>query len=168
MALIKFTRLCFPIGLALVLLVISSIPMHIAGASAFFPMVDVMVIYYWSSYRPQSMPDWFVFTLGILRDVLEGLTIGVSPCIYLLVRFLVTASKDLYKKQTFIIVWQGFAVVSLIAITGKWLLVSFILDKPLVFNSAIMQFVLSIAIYPIFHWLFSLVNLTMPEHYQDA
>lgn len=153
--------------LVLVLLIASSIPIHIAGASAFFPMVDIMAIYYWTSYRPQVMPDWFVFILGILRDIMEGLTIGVSPFIYLLTRFIVLASKDLYKKQTFIIVWQGFAIVSLIAITGKWLLVSFIIDMPLVFTSAIMQFVLSIAMYPLFHWLFSLVNIIIPEK-QDA
>ncbi len=37
----------------------------------------------------------------------------------------------------------------------------------LVLDSAIMQFMVSIAMYPILHWFFNLVHLIMPENFQD-
>ena len=168
MPIITSIRLFSPIIVALLLLVLSSVPTYIAGASAFFPVVDIMVIYYWSSYRPGTMPDWFVFLLGVFRDSIEGLSIGISPCVYLLVRFMVVASRGLYRRENFIVVWQGLAITALIAIAGKWLLVSFIMDTPLILDYAIMQFMFSVAMYPVFHWFFSLVYITMPENFQDA
>lgn len=161
-------RLLFPIMVALLLLIISSVPIDVAGASAFFPVVDVMAIYYWTSYRPGALPDWFIFLLGILRDSIEGIAIGISPCVYLIIRLIVASSRGLYRKGSFLIIWQGFAVMALIAIVGKWLLLSFLMDTPLVLDSAIMQLMVSIAMYPVFHWFFNLVNLIMPEKFQDA
>lgn len=168
MTLFAGIRLFFPIMVAVLLLIISSVPIGIAGASAFFPAVDIMIIYYWTTYRPGALPDWFVFFLGVLRDSIEGIAIGVSPCVYLITRFIVASSRSLYRKENFLIIWQGFAVMALIAIVGKWLLISFLMDTPLVLGSAIMQFMVSIAMYPVFHWFFYLVNLTMPEKFQDV
>ncbi len=54
--------------LALLLFIVSAIPIHIAGAAMFFPMVDVMAIYYWSVHKPQAMPDWFMKLVLLLSD----------------------------------------------------------------------------------------------------
>jgi rod shape-determining protein MreD len=166
--LIADIRLLFPMALAIILLIISTIPIHLVGISAFFPIVDVMVIYYWSNYRSSLLPNWFIFLLGILRDLIEGISLGVSPFSYLVVRLVVMSGKDAHKKESFIFIWQGFAVVAFIAIILKWLLVSFSINTPLILNSAIMQFMISIAIYPVFHWVFNLVNKAIPKNFQNV
>lgn len=168
MALLINIRLFLPIFVALLLLIISSVPIYISGASAFFPAVDIMVIYYWAGYKPDSMPNWFVFLLGIFRDVLEGVVIGVSPCIYLIIKLMVVAGRGLYRRESFPVVWQGLAVITVIAITGKWMLISFIMNAPIALNPAIMQVLFSIAVYPVVHWFFNLIYITMPETYQDV
>lgn len=168
MELVTSIRVSLPIIIAMSLLILSAVPIDIAGAAAFFPIVDIMVIYYWSSYKPLALPDWFVFVLGILRDAIEGISLGVSPCMYLIARIIVISSRSLYRRENFLIIWQGFAITALIFIFGKWMLLSFVTDTNLVLNSAIMQFMVSIAMYPIFHWFFNLVNLLMPEHYSNA
>jgi rod shape-determining protein MreD len=159
--------LFLPMLVALLLLLGSSVPVDIAGSSAFFPAVDVMAIYFWATYRPATMPYWFVFVLGILRDSLDGVVFGVSSCIYLVIRLLVVMSRKLYRKDNFIIAWQGFAVILFIAILLKWALVSFVMYRPLTLDYAIMQFMLSVAIYPLLYWFFNLVNIVMPEKFQD-
>ncbi len=114
MAIFTGIRLFLPQAVAILLLILSSVPIDVAGASAFFPAVDIMVIYYWSSYRPSALPAWFVFILGIFRDSIEGLTLGVSSCVYLLIKFIVVSSRGLYRKENFLIIWQGFAVTALL------------------------------------------------------
>jgi len=168
MTFIAGIRLFIPLFIALVLLVISSVPISIPGLSAFFPVVDIMIIYYWSSYRPGALPDWAIFLLGVLRDGIEGITIGISSCIYLLVKFIVIASAGLYKKGGFLLVWQGFAAAAIIGIAGKWLLVSFVMDRPLMLDYGVMQLMFSMALYPVFHWFFNLINTIMPVDFQDA
>ncbi len=168
MGLITGIRFFYPMIVALLLLIISAVPIYIVGLSAFFPVVDVMVIYYWASSRPRVMPDWFIFLLGVLRDGVEGLTIGISSCVYLLVKFIVVASRGLYIRGGFLLVWQGFAIAAIIAIAGKWLLVSFVMNKPISLDSAIMQLMFSIAMYPVFYWFLNLVNITVPDNYHDA
>jgi rod shape-determining protein MreD len=152
----------------LLLLILSSAPVDVTGTSAFFPAFDVMAIYFWSSYRPTAMPYWFVFILGILRDSLEGIMLGVSPFVYLLIRLIIVSSKRLYRKENFIVVWQGLIFILIIAITLKWALLSFLIDKTLVIDYAVMQFMVSIAIYPLLHWLFNIINLAMPDSFQDV
>jgi len=166
--LFKNIRLFFPIMVTLLLLILSSVPVDITGTSAFFPAVDVMAIYFWASYRPSTMPYWFVFFLGILRDSLEGVMLGVSPCIYLLIRLMAVSGKGLYRKENFILVWQRLIIILIISITLKWALLSFLIDKPLIIDYAVMQFMVSIAAYPLLQWLFNMVNKAMPENFQDA
>ncbi len=156
-----------PILIALSLLMVSAVPLYIAGFYAFFPLVDIMVIYYWVSNRPSSMPIWFIFILGILRDALEGISMGVNVFIYLLTAFTVMASKSIYKRESFWLVWQGFAITALISISIKWLLVSFEMGIPLTAGSAIMQLTFSIAVYPLFYWFFNIMQSTMPKYLQD-
>jgi len=166
--LLKNIRLFLPIMVTVLLLMLSSVPLDITGTSAFFPAVDIMAISFWASYRPGSMPYWFVFLLGIIRDSLEGIMLGVSPCVCLLVRLMVVSSRGLYRKENFILVWQWFTIILIFAITLKWALLSFLMDKPLIIDYAVMQFMVSIAMYPLLHWLFNIVNLAMPENFQDA
>jgi rod shape-determining protein MreD len=161
-------RLFIPMITAFILLVLSSMPISIAGASSFFPAVDIMFIYYWSSHRLRSVPDWFIFTLGILRDAVEGTMMGVSPLIYLVTKFIVLSSRNLYRRENFLIIWQGFAITALIAISGKCLLLSLSMDTSFVLNAAIMQFVVSIAMYPLLHWVFNIIQMIIPENFQDA
>lgn len=161
-------RMFFPIIAALLLLLFSSVPIHIPGVATFFPAVDIMVIYYWVSYRPDSLPDWFIFLLGILRDVLEGVSLGVGALVYLIVRLMVSASRDAYRKGSFPVVWQGMAVVTIVAIAVKWMLISFVMNVPVSLTAAIMQVLFSISIYPVVHWFFNLIQAAMPDNYQDV
>lgn len=157
----------YPIIATFLLLIISSVPTYIAGASAFFPIFDIMAIFYWSSQRPSALPNWFVFTLGICRDLVEGLTLGTNPCIYLITKFIVKANRGMYRKVNFIVILQSFAIVALLTTLAKWLLVSFIIGLPLPPDNALMQVMLSVAVYPLIHWLFNLVSSLMPDKFHD-
>lgn len=157
----------YPMVFAFALLIFSSVPLYIAGTPSFFPALDIMIVFYWSSHRPSALPNWFIFLLGIFRDVVEGLTLGVGPFVYLVTKFMLLASRGIYRKANFLVIWQGFAIIALLAITLKWLLVSFIMGIPLSPDNAIMQFMLSVAIYPAMHWLFNLVASIMPEKFHD-
>lgn len=167
MAFAKGISFFYPMVFAFILLIFSSVPLYIAGTPSFFPAIDIMIVFYWSSQRPGALPNWFIFLLGVFRDVVEGLTLGVGSFVYLITKFMVVASRRIYRRANFLVIWQGFAIVALLAITLKWLLVSFIMGFTLSPDNAIMQFMLSVAIYPAMHWLFNLVASTMPEKFHD-
>ena len=58
--------------------------------------------------------------------------------------------------------------ILIIAITLQWILASFLADRPIALDLFMIQFLVSIAIYPLLHRFFNLLNKAMPENFQDA
>lgn len=66
------------------LLVIGHLPLGLPeGANFIVPSLILSLIFTWSLKDPGSVPPWFVFTLGILADVLSSGPIGYWPLYYL-------------------------------------------------------------------------------------
>jgi rod shape-determining protein MreD len=155
-------KLLFPKLLALLFIFLSYTPSHIYGISNFFPALDLMVVYYWSLYRPHVIPNWFVFSSGLIKDTLSGAPIGVNALSYIILRGLA-----IYKggplKSTFIALWHGFAIFTAIILLFKWLIYSFVFAEFVEVNMIIMQFIISILLYPFFHGFFNTINVILPS-----
>ena len=78
-------RHAFPAALTAGVLVLLSTPMGIPGQAQMQPAWTLACIYFWSLFRPASMPALVVFAIGLLLDLLAQGPIGISILILLLV-----------------------------------------------------------------------------------
>ena len=74
-----------PFVLSLVLVVLSVIPTHIPFYMEVAPILPLVSIYHWAIYRPNLLPVFAVFILGLLQDILVGTPIGLYTLVFLTV-----------------------------------------------------------------------------------
>jgi rod shape-determining protein MreD len=162
-----YIALLFPKIITLLFVFVGFSHTNSLGLNNFFPLIDLMSIYYWSLYRPNTMQNWFVFVMGLLVDVVSGGPIGLNALLNLLLRGAVLY-KGNYVKKSFAMVWQSFALLLAVIISIKWLVFSTINSGFPVIDSAIMQLLLSVLLYPLFHSMFNVVNVNLPRSRSDA
>ncbi len=161
-------KLFYPKIIAILLVILSFIPLGIPGAKTFFPLVDLMVIYYWCVYRPELMPNWFVFLMGLTQDAITGFPFGFNALNNLLFRSTTMFLKDKYSKESFVVVWQGFALMAASFMVFKYGLFALVTGAMAPIGVIFVQLLISIALYPVFHSLFNFIITTLPEQPADA
>lgn len=82
----------------------------------------LMVLYYWSIYRPTLIPPFLVFVMGVCLDALSGWPIGLSSFVFLLLRQTIMDQRAFLTGQPFMVVWLGYMIVSGSALVLQWLL----------------------------------------------
>lgn len=82
----------------------------------------MMMLYYWSIYRPTLIPPFIVFCIGICFDLLSGWPVGLSPFIFLLLRHVISSQRLFLTGQPFMVVWIGFMMAVVAALSLQWLL----------------------------------------------
>ncbi len=151
----KFARDLTPFALTFVLLVVGAIPFHIPGFAQVAPLLPMIGIYFWAVYRPDLMPSAAVFLIGILHDFLSGLPVGISALIFLMVQGAALAQRSFFFGKSFVIVWIGFVFVAAGALAGEWILLSIIAGEFIHARTALYQFGLTVAIFPVLSWMFT-------------
>ena len=106
-------------------------------------------VYFWSLFRPASLPAPAVFALGLLLDLLAQGPLGVSILILLLVHATALRVRRVLTRQGFEVVWLMFLLVAAIAATLEWLLVSLLTWRALSIWPAAFEFGMAAGAYPI-------------------
>ena len=143
-----------PFALTLFLVILAMVPFQVPGLSAVVPSLGLIAVYFWVIHRPDLMPAWAVFLIGVIQDLLSGAHLGVGTMVLLLVWLAVAAQGRVFSSASFMLVWAIFVLVAAGAQLLAWLFSSmiagFILDaRPLFF-----QYLTTVAIYPCLAWLF--------------
>ncbi len=144
-----------PVTLTILLLLVSILPLGIPGASQVMPALAVIAVYFWSVHRPDIMPIWAVFCIGLFADLLRGDQLGIGVLMVLLVYAIVAGQRRFFVSRSFGVIWFGFAIVALAAITLMWLLGSILHATVLDPRPAMFQYLTTVAAYPVIAWLFS-------------
>lgn len=148
------TRYSMPALFAIVLVLMNMVPLHIPGIARIMPVLPLIAVYHWAVYRPALLPPSVVFAIGLLHDVLSGAPLGVNAVVYLTVYGIVVWQQRFLAGKSFLVVWLGFAIVSLVATFESWLLVSILSSTLVEPNAALFQFVLNFGFFPLIAWLF--------------
>ena len=149
-----WARWLTPFGLTVVLLIFGIIPLHIPGLGIIVPWLPLMAVYHWAIYRPELLPAYAVFIIGVLEDILTGLPIGVNALIFLLVYGGVLSQRRFFVGKSFYILWIGFGLVAAAAASTNWLLVSLWNVTILMPNALFFQFLTTVGLYPVLAWVF--------------
>jgi len=160
--------LLLPPFLLIFAILFSTIPTGIPALQNFYPMFGVMFIYYWGTYKPQMLPYWFVFVVGVLQDTIFGLPLGSNALIYLLLRAYVTVTRKGRLKFFFFQIWKSFIITASMASILQWALYSFLWDQPLPLSSFVIQYALSCILYPLIHRVCFSVHMSLPHGFTDV
>lgn len=148
-------RNLLPFVFTIFLITFGMVPLRLPEIAPVAPALALIAVYFWTVYRPDLMPQWAVFLIGLFQDLLSGGVVGVWVLTLLLVQLLVRALRRTFVGASFIAVWMIFAMVALGAEFTAWLLNSAFYLRLVDPEPAMLQAAMTLAVYPVLAWLFT-------------
>lgn len=142
-------RHLFPFASTLAMLVLGAVPLHIPAFASVAPSVSLIAVFYWSLYRPDLMPAWAAFVLGVVQDIFVGLPLGVGACVLIAVHAAVSTQRRFFVGKSFGVVWLGFAVMASAGLAFTWLLTCIYHGALLAPNAMLFQALITIGVFPL-------------------
>lgn len=150
----NLARSLTPFALGLVLVLFSVVPLQVPGFARVVPLLALIAVHHWTIFRPDLMPAYAVFLIGLMQDLLSGGAPGVNALVFLTVYGVVLWQRRFFVGKSFMITWLGFAIVSAGAVLLSWALVS-AYNMALINPRAIMyQYGLTLGFFPLLAWAF--------------
>jgi rod shape-determining protein MreD len=147
-------RQLMPLALTALLVIAGAVPYHIPGLARVMPVLPLMAVYHWTVYRPDVMPPWAIFLVGLMHDALTGVPLGTSGLVLLMVYGVMLTQRDFFVGKSFAILWMGFALVAAGALILGWLAVSAFHVRLVGPAPAFYQYLLTVGTYPVLAWVF--------------
>jgi rod shape-determining protein MreD len=129
------------------------LPLQMPGYTAITPALALMAVYHWTLYRPDLLPSYALFAIGVGEDLLTGGLVGLGALTLLITRAVVLQSRRHFVGRTFPAVWAGFTLVGGGMMLGMWALhclLEFSLFNP---RNTVFRMVLTIATFPVASFL---------------
>ena len=143
-----------PFTFTVLLIVIGMVPLGIPNFAPIMPALGVIAVFFWVVYRPDLMPAWAVFLVGLIQDLLGGGALGVGVFVLLVVYAAMAGQRRYLAQANFFLVWLVFLPVSAGAFALTWLFSSLIADVLLAPGPVTFQYLSTVAFYPCIAWLF--------------
>ena len=146
-------RASFPGGVSAALLLALSAPFDLPGQVQLQPASALACVFFWSLFRPASMPPLLVFALGLLCDLL-----GLAPVGTAVLTLLLTHGVAVRWRRVLVRMWLVFAAVAGGAAALGWALTSLLTWQLLPASPAVFESLVAAGIYPALSMLFSLAH----------
>lgn len=143
-----------PIAVTVFLVLVGMVPLRLPLYAPVAPALALMAVYYWSIHRPDLLRPSAVFLIGLLQDLLSGSPLGLNALVLLAVHWVVLNQRRYFLTGTFALMWFGFGLVVLGAAFLQWAAHSSLNATLLRFDTALGQAMLTLALFPMFAWLF--------------
>lgn len=150
-----------PMGFTIFVVLFLSIPFDIPGRNELLPAVIVASVYFWSIYRPKSMPAIGVFFLGFLIDLLNFSPPGIVILILLITYGIGVTQRFRLAKYNFLLIWLIFAFIAIGVFMLQWILTSAFSLKIMPYTSFLFEIIFAIGIYPLLSVLFTWAHRTV-------
>ena len=141
-------RRAFPASTTALLLLLAAAPLGLPGQPELQQAIGLVCVYFWSLFRPASMPPVAVFGLGLLVDLLGFAPLGVGALTLLAVHGLAVAWHRILARRGFVLVWLGFAGMAATASAIGWTLTSVLTLRLLPPLPGLFQAALAAGLYP--------------------
>ena len=148
------SRQAFPAACTVLLLLVFAAPLGLPGQAQLQPAAALACVFFWSLFRPGSMPPPAVFLLGLLSDLLGLTPPGVSVLVLLVTHGLAVRWRRVLVAQGFLMVWLVFIAVAAGAAALGWALTSLLTFRLVPTAAALFQFGLTAGLYPLLAVLF--------------
>lgn len=149
-----FARSLSPVVVTLFLVLVGLVPLRIPEFSPVLPWLAMIAVYYWSVHRPDLMPLWAIFLIGLFQDLLGGGPVGVGVFALFAVNWIVAGQRRFFSSASFLMIWLAFLPVCGIGAAVIWFLSSVVLGLLLDPRPIAFQFLVTVGVYPCLAWLF--------------
>lgn len=146
---------CFPAACTALLLLVLAAPLGLPGQAQLQSATALAGVFFWSLFRPGSMPPPVVFLLGLLCDLLGLMPLGVSVLTLLIAHGLAVKWSRALLGQGFLRVWLVFVVVAAAAAVLGWAAASVLSVRVMPGPAVLLQFGLTAGLYPAVATLFT-------------
>ena len=140
------------------LVLIEVTPFGITGLPPVVPSLAMIAVFHWSAFRPETMPAWLAFLIGLLHDLAGGAPLGLTGLVFLLLQGVCASQRRWFLTTSFPIAWTLFALISIGAAFVGWLLACIYTVQILDLSPAAIRAVITIAFYPPLSWLLGRVE----------
>lgn len=157
----KAARRGFPAGTTVIGMILLAAPFGVPGQAELMPAFTLAAIFFWSLFRPASLPPPVVFLVGVLADLLGEMPLGSNVIVLLLTQLLVVRSRRILPQKGFLFVWLVFVSAAAVAAPLQWGLacgMNWVLYPPI---AAIAQFLLTAGLYPLLAMAFTQAHRTV-------
>ncbi len=155
-------RLCVPYILMLILFLLNMISFSTPVSTAIEIPFVVIIIYYWSVYRPSLMSPLLIFMAGICLDFISGLPAGLSSFTFLIMHNIISQQRLFLTGQPFMVVWFGFVVVGFITLFVQWFLFGLINFQWTPMQPVLLAIISGSLLFPIISLALNLSNRILP------
>lgn len=146
-------RAIVPFVLTLLLLLLSLLPFNIPAYAPVVPSLAMPAIYYWVVFRPDLMPLWATFLIGLVQDLLTGVPLGTGIMMLLILHLAVMGQRRIFTNASFAMLWVIFALLAALVFALGWILAAVLLPMTPSQEPVILQYALTVASYPCLAWL---------------
>ncbi len=156
-------RRMFPGATTALLLLLLAAPLGLPGQAELQCALVLGCVFFWSLFRPASLPPLLVFGLGMLADLLSFGPLGISVLVLLIVHGLAMLWRYDLTRQSFLMVWLVFAVIATGAAALQWALISLLTFQMLPAMPVFFQAALSAGLYPLLAVVLAQAHATVAE-----
>ena len=142
-------RRMVPFLVSLMLVVFCAVPTRLPGFAQVAPFWPVMGVFYWSIYRPDLLPMWATFLIGLVADVVVGMPLGVNALLFLLIRGVVVTQRRFFLTNAFPMTWAAFALTVLGEMGLNWVLFAMLNGDAVDPQILLWQYVLLVGLFPL-------------------
>ena len=156
-------RWSFPSVVTVLLLVVAAAPLRVPGQAELQNAAALSCVFFWSLFRPGSMPPLAVFLIGLLADLLNFAPPGVGVFSLLVAHGLALRWRRILARQGFLMEWLAFVMVAAGMAAVQWLLTSALTFRLLPAGPALFQALLAAGLYPLLAVLLTRAHQTVAE-----
>ncbi len=142
-------RRAFPSVTTMLMLLVVAAPFGISGQAEMQSAIALCCVFFWSVYRPDSMPPPAVFVIGLFADLLAFAPPGVGVLSLLVAHGLAMRWRRHLSRQGFLLPWLAFVSVAICLAALQWLLTCVLTFRLLPPTPAAFQAALAAGLYPI-------------------
>lgn len=147
-----------PALLSSLLIILSLVPLRAPEVAPLTPALALTAVYYWAVFRPDLLPSWLAFLLGLLQDLLTGAPLGVGVVALVSMHFFVSAQRKIFVNPSFVMLWVLFGLFAAASLLLSWLLGSLLLGQLLEPGLLLLHYAVTVGVYPCLAWLFGKVQ----------
>ncbi|CCG42985.1 rod shape-determining protein MreD [Magnetospirillum molischianum] len=148
-----WVRHLIPATATIFLLLITVVPTRLTVFADIAPMLPLMGVYYWAIYRPDLLPAWLAFAIGLLGDIVGGTPLGANALVLLLVQGTAAAQRRFFLGKSFTVTWWAFGLLAAGAIALNWLLVSVIVGRVVDPAPVLFEYLMTLCCFPLLTWV---------------
>ncbi len=145
----SWVRHLLPFCLTLFMLLLTVMPLHVPGLASICPILPLMGVYYWAIYRPDLLPAWAAFVLGLMHDIISGTPLGVNALVLLLAQGVASSQRKFFLGKSFSVTWWAFGLLAAAALGLSWMLVIMLSGRAVDAVPVIFEYILTMGLFPL-------------------